>query len=78
MFEDKLGKIQGLEIQLHLRPDATPYFHRPSPVAYFMRTKVELELQRLQMKGIIEQVTFLEWAPVSTRDGSVLIVEAVN
>ena len=64
-------------MQLHLKQDAKPHYHRPRPVPYSLRSKVEDELQRLQDSGVIEPVHFSEWAapivPVLKRDKTVRI-----
>ena len=64
-------------MQLHLKQDAKPHYHRPRSVPYSLRQKVETELQRLQDCGVIEPVPFSEWAapivPVLKRDNTVRI-----
>ena len=77
VFKDDLGSIQGMKVQLHPKQDAKPHYHKPRPVPYSLRQKVEIELQRLQDCGVIEPVPFSEWAapivPVLKRDNTVRI-----
>ena len=64
-------------MQLHLKQDAKPHYHRPRSVLYSLKQKVETELQRLQDCGVIEPVSFSEWAapivPVLKHDNTVRI-----
>ena len=77
VFRDELGSIEGVKVQLHLKQDAKPHYHRPRPVPYSLRSKVEDELQRLLDCGVTEPVHFSEWAapivPVLKRDKTVRI-----
>ena len=77
VFKDELGSVQGVKVQLHPKQDAKPHYHKPRPVPYSLRQKVETELQRLQDCGVIEPVPFSEWAapivPVLKRDNTVRI-----
>lgn len=75
LFRTELGKTRNIEATLSVEDNATPQFCRARPVPYALREKVERELDRLQQEGIIEPVTFSEWAapivPVSKPDGSI-------
>ena len=62
LFEPGLGTLQGFKAKIHVDPVATPKFCKPRQVPYAMREKVETELDRLLAKGIIEPVTFADWA----------------
>ena len=77
VFRDELGKVTTTIAKIHVDADAQPIFHKPCPVPYAMRKKVDQELQRLEERGIIEPVEFLEWAapivPVVKEDGSIRI-----
>ena len=77
VFKEELGTVKGLEVKLHLKPDATPRFHRSRSVPYSMKAKVEAELERLERQGVIEPVLFSQWAapivPVLKSDGNVRI-----
>ena len=56
VFRDELGKIDGVEVIIKLKPDAQPVFCRPRSVPYAYRGKVEEALQKLVEKGTIEEV----------------------
>ena len=77
MFAEGLGTLKGYQAKIIVDPGATPRFCKARSVPYAMRTKVEAELDRLQEQGIIEPVTFSDWAtpivPVLKRDKSVRI-----
>ena len=77
VFRDELGKVRGTQAKLYVEPEATPRYHKPRPVPYAWRQKVEEELDRLQRLGVVEPVQFSDWAaptvPVPKRDGSIRI-----
>ena len=54
--------MKGYSAQIHVDPEATPRFLKAKPVAYFLREKVNADLEQLQREGIIEPVEFSEWA----------------
>ena len=66
-----------MKAEIHVATDARPKFYKPRSVSYYLREKVEKELQRLQNQGIIYPVTFSEWAApivsVLKSDGNVRI-----
>ena len=76
VFKDELGLMRDIKISLQVVPDAQPRYHRPRPIPYAMRSRVDAELDRLE-KGVIEPVAHSEWAapivPVVKRDGSICI-----
>ena len=76
VFKDELGLMRDIKISLQVVPDAQPRYHRPDPIPYAMRSRVDAELDRLE-KGVIEPVAHSEWAepivPVVKRDGSICI-----
>ena len=77
VFDDKLGKVQGVAAKLHIEPNIQPIFCRSRTVPYALRSKVEAELDRLEKEGVIEPVQFSDWAapivPVVKKDGSIRI-----
>jgi len=77
VFEEKLGKVTSTQARINIDPNSTPKFFKARPVAYALRDKVDLELDRLMADGIIEEVKYSEWAapivPVMKSDGSVRI-----
>ena len=77
VFDDKLGKVQGVAAKLHIEPNIQPIFCRLRTVPYALRSKVEAELDRLEKEGVIEPVQFSDWAapivPVVKKDSSIRI-----
>ncbi|XP_055017905.1 LOW QUALITY PROTEIN: uncharacterized protein K02A2.6-like [Boleophthalmus pectinirostris] len=75
VFKEELGTWRGPPAKIYVKADVAPKFYKPRPVAFAMRKKVELELERLTKEGIIEPVRFSEWAapivPVLKTDSSV-------
>ena len=76
-FKDELGLAKHVKAKIHVDLDAPPRFHRPRPVPYALRPKVEEELKRLEKEGVIEPVQFADWAapivPIVKQDGTVRI-----
>ena len=62
VFKPGLGTLKGVEAKLQVDPEARPHFCTASSVPYVMRTLVEKGLDRLCAEGIIEPVSFAEWA----------------
>jgi hypothetical protein len=54
LFQDELGKVDGVKAKFHVDPKARPRW--TVPFAY--RKKVEEELERLLSLGIIEPVQY--------------------
>ena len=59
VFKEELGKVIGMEVKLHMDPDAQPQFFRPCPVPLTLRPKVEMELERLVKTRSSNQFRFL-------------------
>ena len=62
VFNPGLGTLQGYEAKLHMGANAQPQFHKARSVPCSMKVLVEKELDRLEEEGIIELVTFSDWA----------------
>ena len=62
VFAPGLGTLRGFNATIHIDPDATPRFCQARSVPFSMRALVERELDRLVDEGIVEPVTFSEWA----------------
>ena len=62
VFAPGLGTLEGFEATIHINPDATPRFCQARSIPFSMRALVEKELDRLVAEGIVEPVTFSEWA----------------
>ena len=77
VFKEELGHIKGAPATLLIDPTQQPRFYKACPVPYALRSKVETELSWLEGQGVIEPVTFSDWAapimPVVKRDGTVQI-----
>ena len=77
LFEESLGTLKGTTATIHVDPTATPIFHKARPVPYALREKIELDLERLERAGTIQQVQYSEWAtpivPVLKTDGIVRV-----
>ena len=72
VFRDELGTLQGFKAKIHIVPNVAPHFCRARPVPYALRSLVEEELERLVKQGVIEPVTYSDWAapivPVLKKD----------
>ena len=68
MFQDELGELKGTKAKISIDPTVEPQFHKPRPVPFALKEKVEEELKRLQRE---EPVQFSDWAapivPVSNK-----------
>ncbi len=53
IFEEELGTIKAPKVHLDLKPGTKPIFHRPRPVPYALREKVNEELLRMERQGNI-------------------------
>ena len=62
LFDDTLGKINDFQAVLLIEDNSKPIFVRPRPVSFFKKGKIEEELDRLVTQGIIEPITYSEWA----------------
>ena len=75
LFEDGVGHIKGHQVKVYVEGDPAPIFFKPGYVPYAMRYKAEVEIDRLESEGIIEQVKVSELAapvvPVLKASGQV-------
>ncbi|XP_041072749.1 melanin-concentrating hormone receptor 1-like [Carcharodon carcharias] len=53
VFREELGKIQGLQTEIHVDPEATPRYLKARPVPYALREKVDMELDRLERDSAV-------------------------
>ena len=51
-----LRKVKGIEVEIHVKKDATPVVHSPSRVAVHLRDALDKELLECRALGIIEPV----------------------
>ncbi|KAJ8349602.1 hypothetical protein SKAU_G00247320 [Synaphobranchus kaupii] len=75
VFRDELGQLKGTTVSIQVDPFVRPRFFRPRAVPLALQKKFEIELERLQLAGIIQPVTYSEWAapfvPVLKGDGTI-------
>ena len=75
LFKDELGTMIGLKARLTVKPDAVPKACRARPAPYGLREAMEKDLARLERQGVIEKVSYSDWAtpivPVPKSDGSI-------
>ena len=62
VFQAGLGTMRGYKATIDVDPKASPRFCKARQVPYALRQKVEEELNRLVMEGIIEPVQYAQWA----------------
>ena len=79
VFNEGLGTLTGYKEKIHIDPTATSKYFKARSVPYAMKSKIKDELDCLQKEGIIEPVSFSEWAasivPVLKADKSVRICD---
>ena len=77
LFRDEVGLLKGTTAKFFVPPEARPKFFKPRQLSYTLKEKVERELDRLKEEGIIEPVTFSEWAapivPVVKTNGEIRV-----
>ena len=77
VFSPELGTLKGATATIQLDPSAQPRFCKARTVPYALKGKIEKELDRLVKQGVIEPISFSEWAapivPVLKKDGTVRI-----
>ncbi|KAL4088576.1 hypothetical protein QTP88_023665 [Uroleucon formosanum] len=54
--------IKDHEINLSLKENSVPVFHRAYQVPYALKSAVEIELNRLEVEGVISKVSISDWA----------------
>ncbi|XP_064477677.1 uncharacterized protein K02A2.6-like [Ornithodoros turicata] len=62
VFEDSIGKLNGIKATLNLKENVQPMFLRARQVPYALKEKVFAELDRLESEGILTEVNVSEWA----------------
>ena len=62
IFQQGLGKIKGIEANLHVDTQAKPLYFKAHSVPFALKQKVEQELERLESQDVITPVPFSEWA----------------
>ena len=62
VFEEGLGTLTGFQAKIVVDPSAQPKFCKARTVPYFLRDRVEKELNRLVDEGTLETVEVSDWA----------------
>ena len=77
VFSYSIGCLKKITSSLHLKENATPKFCKARPIPHSLKSKVETELKNLQSEGIIQPISWSEWAtpivPVMKKNGAVCI-----
>ena len=75
IFRDELGLLKDTNVKINVSEGSLPRFFKPRSVSYYLKGKVEAELQRLQHQGVITPITHSNWAapivPILKSDGNV-------
>ena len=75
VFVDELCQMKTFEATLQLKPGAKPKFCKARPVPFALKAAIERELDRLESEGILEKVSYSEWAapvvPVPKPEGNI-------
>ncbi|CAG2233162.1 Uncharacterized protein K02A2.6 [Mytilus edulis] len=66
-----------MKAKIYVDESAVPKYFKARPLPYALKDKVEMELERLEKEGQIQQVEFSDWAapivPVVKENGSIRI-----
>ena len=54
--------MKGVTIRLRVKEGSNPVFYKPRAVPYALQDGVTTELNRLVKEGIIEKVSYSDWA----------------
>ena len=74
LFDGTLGKWTGTQVNLELKPDATPYHARAYPLPRCHLETLKIEVERLCNLGVLKRVNRSQWAAptfvVPKKDGT--------
>ena len=62
IFSDELGTVQNFQAQLTVEENAQLKFCKPRSVPLPLKEAIEEELDRLERTGVLEKVTYSQWA----------------
>ena len=62
VFDNKCGTMKGVTVKLAVKDGSKPMFYKPRAVPYALREGVATEIDRLLKEGIIEKVSYSDWA----------------
>ena len=75
VFKEGLGVMNTFEARLQLKEGARPKFCKARPVRFTLKAAIDRELDCLEAEGILEPVTYIEWAvpmvPVPKTEGQI-------
>ena len=75
VFQEGLGQINTFEAALQLKPGAKPKFCKARPIPFALKAAIEKELDRLESEGILEKISYSEWAapvvPIPKAEGTI-------
>ena len=55
-------RLKGVTVKLSVRDGSKPIFYKPRAVPYALRDGVATEIERLIKEGIIEKISYSDWA----------------
>ncbi|CAC5384235.1 unnamed protein product [Mytilus coruscus] len=55
VLKDELGTVKGMKAKIYVDESAVPKYFKARPLLYALKDKVEMELERLEKKGQIQQ-----------------------
>lgn len=77
LFDEEPGCYRYGKVELRLKPNVYPVFHRPRQIAHCLKEKVDAQLKSLENKGTITRITTSDWGtplvPILKADGTVRI-----
>jgi len=77
VFKDELGVLKGIEATIAVEESALPQFHKPRPVPFALKDKVEQQLQTQVDEGELVPVESSDWATpivvIHKKDGGIRI-----
>ena len=62
VFNDELGTLKFMKVQLQVQSHVAPKFCKPRPVPFALKEALERELLRLKQLGILQKVNHSDWA----------------
>ena len=75
IFKEGLGVMNTFEARLQVKEGAKPKFCKARPVPFALKAAIDRELDCLENEGILEPVTYSEWAapvvPVPKTEGQI-------
>ena len=77
VFEGGLGRCSKTKAHIQLKDDASPVFAKARSIPFSQRQPLKEEIERLEKQGVLEKVSYSEWASpvviVSKGEGKVRV-----